>query len=182
MTASSDTPPELQAVESFLNTLDERRWRDEPPADHLRTPDDLAAWLQGQGVTAMVGFRELALAHELRGALREMLAAVAGHETDMVEPPDDLIARFPFVLDTAAGLRPVAGGVEGALAQLLAGVAQAVMRGNAWRLKMCASADCRWVFYDGSRNGAGRWCSMEACGNREKTRAYRQRRALERVP
>jgi predicted RNA-binding Zn ribbon-like protein len=23
----------------------------------------------------------------------------------------------------------------------------------------------------------GRWCSMEACGNRNKTRAYRRRRA-----
>jgi len=43
---------------------------------------------------------------------------------------------------------------------------------------MCAHGDCRWVFYDGSRNGRGRWCTMDVCGNRAKTRAYRQRHAV----
>ncbi|MFD9698271.1 CGNR zinc finger domain-containing protein [Lentzea sp. NPDC059081] len=41
---------------------------------------------------------------------------------------------------------------------------------------MCAAPDCRWAFYDVSRNGRGRWCAMEICGNRQKTRAYRERR------
>ena len=54
-------------------------------------------------------------------------------------------------------------------------VATSVARGTWRRLKICAAADCRWVFYDDSRNGAGRWCSMAACGNRVKTRTYRQR-------
>ncbi|MEU4242496.1 CGNR zinc finger domain-containing protein [Actinoplanes sp. NPDC026619] len=50
------------------------------------------------------------------------------------------------------------------------------MAGGGWnRLKLCSAADCRWAFYDTSRNGGGRWCSMEACGNRNKTRAYRRR-------
>ncbi|MET7668825.1 CGNR zinc finger domain-containing protein [Micromonospora luteifusca] len=29
-------------------------------------------------------------------------------------------------------------------------------------------------FYEDFRSGAGRWCSMAACGNRTKTRTYRQ--------
>jgi predicted RNA-binding Zn ribbon-like protein len=43
------------------------------------------------------------------------------------------------------------------------------------RLKTCARESCRWVFYDASRNRSGRWCSMQVCGNREKTAAYRAR-------
>lgn len=38
------------------------------------------------------------------------------------------------------------------------------------RLKICASDECRWAFYDSSRNRRGTWCQMEACGNRIKNR------------
>jgi predicted RNA-binding Zn ribbon-like protein len=33
------------------------------------------------------------------------------------------------------------------------------------------------VFYDESRAGSRRWCSMQRCGNRAKVRAHRQRAA-----
>jgi len=43
------------------------------------------------------------------------------------------------------------------------------------RLKRCASADsCGWLFYDDSRGGRRRWCSMEACGTVEKMRRFRR--------
>jgi predicted RNA-binding Zn ribbon-like protein len=58
-----------------------------------------------------------------------------------------------------------------------AGLALSAAAGTWDRLKICAAPDCRWVFYDVSRNGAGRWCSMRSCGNRDKTRTYRQRHA-----
>jgi predicted RNA-binding Zn ribbon-like protein len=32
------------------------------------------------------------------------------------------------------------------------------------------------MFIDRSRPGRRRWCSMERCGNRDKTARYRQRR------
>ena len=35
--------------------------------------------------------------------------------------------------------------------------------------------DCRWAFYDGSKNRSGRWCDMASCGNRMKARAFRER-------
>jgi predicted RNA-binding Zn ribbon-like protein len=44
------------------------------------------------------------------------------------------------------------------------------------RLKMCASNECHWVFYDLSKPGNRRWCSSILCGNREKTRNYRSRK------
>jgi predicted RNA-binding Zn ribbon-like protein len=42
------------------------------------------------------------------------------------------------------------------------------------RLKRCASPDsCGWLFYDESKGGQRRWCSMETCGTLEKMRRYR---------
>ena len=41
------------------------------------------------------------------------------------------------------------------------------------RVKECPGADdCGWLFYDTSRNGARRWCSMEGCGSRVKMRRH----------
>ncbi|MFI7544479.1 CGNR zinc finger domain-containing protein [Actinoplanes sp. NPDC049599] len=40
-----------------------------------------------------------------------------------------------------------------------------------------STAGCRSVFYDRSKNGSKTWCSMEVCGNRNKTRSYRRRQA-----
>jgi predicted RNA-binding Zn ribbon-like protein len=56
-------------------------------------------------------------------------------------------------------------------------VAVTVADGSWNRLKLCSAEDCRWAFYDTSRNGGGRWCRMEVCSNRNKTRAYRRRTA-----
>ncbi|MFJ3924012.1 CGNR zinc finger domain-containing protein [Streptomyces sp. NPDC090022] len=36
------------------------------------------------------------------------------------------------------------------------------------RIRRCASERCVLHFYDTSRNGTRRWCSMAACGNRAK--------------
>ncbi|MGB6308655.1 MAG: CGNR zinc finger domain-containing protein [Steroidobacteraceae bacterium] len=43
------------------------------------------------------------------------------------------------------------------------------------RLKRCASRDsCGWLFYDDSKGGQRRWCSMAACGTLDKMRRYRR--------
>jgi predicted RNA-binding Zn ribbon-like protein len=59
---------------------------------------------------------------------------------------------------------------------VLAAVHASMEEGIWGRLKSCANATCGWAFYDRSKNRSGRWCSMEVCGNRTKTRAYRRRR------
>jgi predicted RNA-binding Zn ribbon-like protein len=56
-------------------------------------------------------------------------------------------------------------------------VALAAHDGSWRRMKICPADDCRWVYYDASRNSSRRWCSMKVCGNRNKTRSYRQRTA-----
>ena len=54
------------------------------------------------------------------------------------------------------------------------------------RLKACP--DCRWVFYDNSRNGSKRWCGMyageeggRACGTIAKVKITGRREKGDRV-
>ena len=47
-------------------------------------------------------------------------------------------------------------------------------RGEWPRLKVCASPDCRWAFWDTTRNRSRRWCDMAGCGNRAKNRTWRE--------
>lgn len=64
----------------------------------------------------------------------------------------------------------------------LVAVITALSSGQWQRLKACP--DCRWVFYDHTRNGSKRWCLMNAgstdgraCGTIAKVRRYRSRTA-----
>jgi predicted RNA-binding Zn ribbon-like protein len=41
------------------------------------------------------------------------------------------------------------------------------------RVRNCADPTCRVLFYDGSRPGSRRWCSMGSCGNRAKKATLR---------
>jgi predicted RNA-binding Zn ribbon-like protein len=75
-------------------------------------------------------------------------------------------------------LGPVAGGgpADCVVARLLAEVFRAEAEGRWGRLKACRNPACRWVFYDASKNGLGRWCNMQICGARHKMRRYRERK------
>lgn len=68
------------------------------------------------------------------------------------------------------------------IAYILAAVANAISSGTWSRLKTCG--DCRWAFYDITRNGSKRWCGMtkgggdgRACGTIAKVSAFRARAA-----
>ncbi|MBT0769913.1 CGNR zinc finger domain-containing protein [Kineosporia sp. J2-2] len=181
---------DLGLIEQFLNTLDLRSFTrhgaSHVTTDRLSSPGALSAWLAehdlSSGGTLDTGALDTALA--LRSALRDALSEdldEASHEDPTGENADRItlaLAAFPVRLTThpTGGLRlSAASGVPG-LDALIETVATAAATGSWRRVKLCASQDCRWAFYDTSRSGGGRWCSMEVCGNRHKTRAYRQRR------
>jgi hypothetical protein len=84
-----------------------------------------------------------------------------------------LTVRFTGPDETA--LEPEAAGVDGALGRLLALVTAAIEDGTWRRLKVCPADDCRWAFYDESRNRSATWCDMKVCGNRAKVRGFRER-------
>jgi hypothetical protein len=71
--------------------------------------------------------------------------------------------------------------------ELLVAVVQAITNRQWERLKACP--DCRWVFYDHTRNASKRWCLMNAggpdgrsCGTIAKVRRHRQARAAREDP
>ena len=198
--AGSAIPAGLQAVQDFLNTADERRYSlhgiQHTGGDELAGPDDLSAWLGDHGMIppgTPVHAEDLAAAKELRDALRGVLKLRARYRADdqtgggaAGDAASVALARanaglgaFPLQVQVGPGgtpgLLPVGHGICSALAVIVAATAAAEAAGTWKRLKICAAPDCRWVFYDTSRGGAGRWCSMQVCGNRDKTRAYRQR-------
>jgi predicted RNA-binding Zn ribbon-like protein len=94
--------------------------------------------------------------NSLRGLAREASLAVTVREDGRLE------------------LVPSAGGIDGAIAEILAAALVAVIEGTWPRLKACPN--CHWAFYDRSKNRSASWCSMALCGNRLKTKNYRQRR------
>lgn len=74
-----------------------------------------------------------------------------------------------------AALVPANPGADAALGRLLADLVTAEATGALARLKMCAADDGRFVYYDHSPQPYLPWCSTQICGNRIKTRQYRQR-------
>jgi len=40
------------------------------------------------------------------------------------------------------------------------------------RIRRCQNPGCVLWFFDTTRNGTRRWCSMEVCGNRAKARRH----------
>ena len=175
-------PEPLALVQAFANTVAEEghfRW------EAIGDPDSLRSWLSRRGLLAdgeRVGEADVARTKEVRKALRSLLAANNGREADaaairalnLVTERARLTIRFGA--DGRATLEPGAGGVDGALGRVLAAVHASMEQGTWGRLKSCANATCGWAFYDRSKNRSGRWCSMEVCGNRTKTRTYRRRR------
>ena len=137
----------------------------------------LPDWLEEHGVAATAV--ALQRARDVREALRVLL--IANNERSPI--PEDAVQELERAADGAGlsirfsgspELVPLADGVDGALGRVLA-AALASMWDKSWkRLKACRN--CHWAFYDESRNRSAAWCSMQLCGNRLKTSAYRRRK------
>ena len=172
-------PGELSLVQGFVNTL-------EPDEDREDLPDaeSLGRWLAHYGLMTAgddVCQADFDQAIRVREALRSVLLANNGALQD-----PDAIAALNAAAKTAellvrfddagkARLEPMRGGVDGAIARLLA-IVECAQAEDKWvRLKVCPDDDCGWAFYDWSKNRSATWCSMESCGNRAKARSYRER-------
>jgi predicted RNA-binding Zn ribbon-like protein len=90
-----------------------------------------------------------------------------------LEVVNDAAARLSLELSGDGDLAVRADGNE--LDGIVAVAFAAMLDGNWRRLKACRN--CHWSFYDYSPNRSATWCSMQLCGNRKKTRAYRRRKA-----
>jgi predicted RNA-binding Zn ribbon-like protein len=152
-------PEPLREVQQFINSVD---------LEHEL--DWLPDWLDERGL----GAGELERARALREALRALVLANNGATLDQpaLEFVNTAAARLPLQLATDGSLR--VGAARDALDGVVAIALGAMLDGTWSRLKACRN--CCWSFYDYSPNRSATWCSMQLCGNRTKTRAYRSRR------
>ncbi len=84
----------------------------------------------------------------------------------------DAAARFELVTRT-----PIEQPID-LLAPVAEAAANLLVTAMPRRVRRCEGHACVLFFYDVSKNGARRWCSMSACGNRHKAaRHYQRKRA-----
>jgi predicted RNA-binding Zn ribbon-like protein len=158
--------------------------------DHLsddRAGPWLAHWLAEAGTTPPEALAAIAAAPAelriLREGLRRLAVVNCGGRADpaAVTEAAAVLETAPLLLDLAGGKTPRLIGVDGSgVTQLaVAVIAHAyltVRAGAEWpRLKVCASPECHWAFFDTTRNRSRRWCDMAGCGNRAKNRTWRER-------
>jgi predicted RNA-binding Zn ribbon-like protein len=170
MASRPSAPGSLSLVEEFLRTRNE-----------ITDAAGLDRWCAGHGLPdAGPGAYERAL--RLREALRSLMLANNGGPA----APDALAVVNEEI--RTCGLRPeiTSDGVrwpadetrpgDRLLAAVLGGVITAMTDGSWPRMKACAADDCRYAFYDHTRNRSGRWCDVSGCGANARMRAYRKRR------
>ncbi len=158
-------PGDLERVRGLLNS-----WS--IPDDMRKPTDDFDVHVATLGVTSPA---EAAQLRQLRDDLRAVVERAPDAEWKFNAWLDRLEVR-PVVEDGAVSFRHQAG-LPG---DILVAVLEAVLSGSCARLKACP--DCRWVFFDHSRNGSKRWCLMTAggpegrsCGSIAKVKRYRER-------
>ena len=172
-------PGRLELLQRFINTHNHDFPRD---WDRIGTAEKATAWLRDKG---LIGPRERVSGADAEGlrALREAIRAlvIAGPRAPSEEAAAvirDAAERAPLHVapdgEGRTALEPVRGGVDGAVATLLAILHEARLTGQWSRMKACRQ--CEYAFFDRSRNRSAAWCAMSICGNRTKNRAYYRRR------
>ena len=147
--------PELgpDLLVDFLNTLDV-----EEGTDDIEDQAAFAAWADRHDVET----GDTAEAKRVRDALRSVVDGASA-------------SLPPLELETSCEGRSVEITARTAAEAAVASSVILSIQGKLGRVKLCGADDCRWAFYDQSRNGSRTWCSMGVCGNRQKARSYRAR-------
>jgi predicted RNA-binding Zn ribbon-like protein len=180
-------PDELANLYDFANTLDLRRFAHHGvthrQSDELADADKLQAWLRDRNLAspgARLTRTGLRNALQFRQALREYLQCDgAGRLTNrkVVDALNRAMRPLALTVETTRSGMALKSAEQSAagLSHLVAELYNAETRNQLARLKMCASDECRRVFFDRSKPASRRWCQSTLCGNRNKTRAYRER-------
>jgi predicted RNA-binding Zn ribbon-like protein len=183
----------------FANTVAPRRSRPGKAAhDHLAEPADLVGWCERAGTIGGNRARllrrrverhpaEAAATLARAVALREAIHAVFFAIAEGADPPAAALAEVRHAYAEAmthAELVPTPDGLDwswaantdlGCLLRPIArSAAEAALTADFGRIRRCPGHEdsCGWLFYDTSKNGLRRWCSMRACGSWEKNRRH----------
>ena len=183
-------------VLDFLNT---RSRAPAQPQEFLGSDSDLAAWAEAAELPYAASLRD-----ELRRAqggatldevrvFRELIRGGVERwqegqfDSTLLDVLNSALARGPRFLQlrrTRDDIKSVLASHARATDRLFADVARSaahlLLRREPQRLKRCEGPACSGVFYDGSKPGTRRWCSMELCGRDAKVRALENRRRKRR--
>ena len=180
-------PDQLADLYDFANTLDVRHFSHHgvphQQGDQLGNPRELAAWMAQRGllwtnakITSAMFETALGLRENLRDYLRRE-PAERSRSRDAVRALNRTLRLFPLVVEARDGLtlRAARDDALSGLSSVVAQLYDGARDGTLDRLKICASDECRRVFFDRSKPATRRWCMSSLCGNRIKTRNYRAR-------
>jgi predicted RNA-binding Zn ribbon-like protein len=180
-TETKPAPMPLLVVQAFVNTRDV-----EDESDRLSDAAGARAWLVDAGMLGSdvpLAPAELELAQAVRESIRGLLETGDGGTrtgADLAPLRELANTHRPRLTVGEQGVleleNPRHENLSDGLFDLLLIIRRAQQDGSWSRLKACANPDCRWAFYDRSRNQQGNWCSMALCGNRLKNRQLRARR------
>lgn len=170
---------EVSLLVDFVNTREM-----EEGTDAIGDPERLSDWIAtttGDYVSAPDEegqSRVIALRESLRALLRANNGgdAAAADLAPLREAAERSRYRTSVDAEGHLALAPARSDLGGFEARLLLAL-ERLQSSGAWpRLKACTDDGCQWAFFDATRNRSRTWCSMEECGNREKTRRYRARK------
>ncbi|MFD5632377.1 MULTISPECIES: CGNR zinc finger domain-containing protein [unclassified Streptomyces] len=167
MPTTSDPRP-LTGEPVSLDLLNTRWMHEGAVRDLLADTDGLAVWLAANRLDFPADETVLRYTLQARDALR---AVVDGSLTEGAADVDAVLAHGRVRLTLTAQGRgesaefdePARGPGWFAARDLLELLGTAPDR-----IRACAHESCVLHFFDTSRNGTRRWCSMSACGNRAK--------------
>ncbi|MFG3204749.1 CGNR zinc finger domain-containing protein [Streptomyces sp. NPDC048192] len=167
---SSRDPRPLTGEPLALDLLNTRWNRDGVTQDLLAGTEGLAVWLASNGLAGDHPAGPEALEH-LRAARTALKAAVDGPPAEAAPLVDAVLEhgriRARLTADGPAEEPEFADPSWGPAWLAARNYLELISRAPE-RIRTCAGGGCILHFFDTSRNGTRRWCSMAACGNRAK--------------
>ena len=182
----------------FANT---RALRSGSAVDWLASPARVATWLHQAGMATAEDLDRLGssppearmlLEEALR--FRDVISAVVERFSRGAPIPEGSLELVNRCLEASPSVRRAEvdkqgysvrdhrcpRGPRGIVAPLAEALVLLLAEGDPKRVRRCQNEKCGLWFYDVSKNGSRRWCSMSRCGNRAKAAThYRRQKARE---
>lgn len=172
---------------NFVNTFDHRH--NPPEYDFLPDRKTVLEWGRAQGTLPKRGRAAstsagppMARVRKVRSLIFRLLLPFAHSGAPTKSDLSAFNAVFQetygkLKLDSSGGgyrlACPADNPVDRILCEAVRSTADLLLSNRQDRIRECQG--CGWLFFDSTRNGSRRWCTMAICGNRAKARRHYQK-------